>query len=338
MPKEFTITGEIGWEVDTDSIKNILAEAKGEDIKINFASPGGSVFTGFKIFNLIKNYSGNVDFHLIGEAASMGSYIPLAGNRITAEPNVVYMIHNARSYVGGDHHEMRKRADIVEGLSNVISNEYVKKTGKTKAEILQMMNDETFFFGNEVLDAGFIDEIIESETEPDADAKKSHIALAKEAYKACLKKVESDDYEQAAAYMNIVERGDNNPVIVENKSKKENKRMDLNELKAKHPDLFEKVYNMGVTAERDRVSAHLIMGSASGEMETAKKAIEDGLGMTETIKAKYAVAALNKQDINARLEDETDATNDVKIDDEVDAGTIVADLVEERMGIKREGN
>ena len=200
-----------------------------------------------------------------------------------------------------------------------------------------MMDVETFFFGKEALEAGFIDEIVESEgVETDENAKKSYVAIAKEAYEATLKKVVADDYEQAAAYLSIEARGDNNPKM-EEKSKTEETFMNLNEFMAKHPDLYAEVYNKGVADERDRVSAHLIMGSASGDLETAKKAIEDGSAMTETIKAKYSVAALNKRDINARLEDENDVadiTDNINATEE-DAMSTVADLVEARLGIEK---
>jgi ATP-dependent Clp protease protease subunit len=336
MPKKFTVTGEVGWEINTEFFKSILEKAEGDDIIINFASPGGSVFTGLKIFNLIKNYSGNVDFHLIGEAASMGSYIPLAGRKITAEPNVVFMIHNARSVVGGDHNEMRKRADIVEGLSNLIKNEYIVKTGKSEKEIKQWMDDETFFFGDEAVDAGFVDEIIKNnKDDSDVSSKEISVALAKEAFEATMKKVKAEDYEQAAAFFNI-KRG--NPTV-ETKTKKEKANMDLNEFKIKYPDLYENVFRAGVHAERDRVTAHIIWGEASGDFKTASEAIQDGSEMTAALTAKYSVAAMNRKDVESRIDDDADLNgiDDTNTNDSDDS-TIVADLVEFNMGISKGGN
>lgn len=313
--KEFTLEGEIGWSVGTYEVRNVLRQAGGEDIKVNWASPGGSVITGIKIFNLFKRYEGNVDFHFVGEAASMGSYIPLAGRSITAEPNSVFMIHNARNFIGGDHNEMRKMADIVEGFSNLIRDEYVRRTGKTKAEITKMMDAETFFFGQEMVDAGFVDEIT-GEPDTDPDARQTHVAVAKESFEACMKKVRDDkpdDYEQAAAILSefaakkpdtVVVSGDNDTPRSDGGKQKELKTMDLLTLKAQHPDLCEQLKAEGVAEERDRVSAHLIYGEACGDMKTACEAVKNGTGMTETIKAQYAVAARNKQDVDARQGDE----------------------------------
>lgn len=342
MAKEFTIEGEVGWDIGVGTIRGILNAANGEDIVIRFASPGGSVFTGLKMFNLIKGYKGNVDFHLIGEAASMGSYIPLAGNKITAEPNVVMMIHNARSFIGGDHNDMRKRADIIEGLSGLLASEYVKRTGKTKAEIIKMMDEETFFFGSEAVEAGFVDEIV-GEPDDDPDARSTHVAVAREAFEACMTKLASektDDYEQAAALLPVevdAKRGGGDvPEIVNIKT--EVVRMDRTELQAKHPELYTEIYGLGVAAERDRASAHIVMGEASGDTKTALAAIQDGSEMTATLQAKYMAAGMNRSDIEARAADDAEAADGA---DNADKGTdveaaaeLIAAGLEKKFGVK----
>jgi ClpP class serine protease len=75
----------------------------------------------------------------------------------------------------------------------------------------------------------------------------------------------------------------------------------LVEFKAQHPALYAEAVALGVekgiAQERDSACAHAIYGRASGDMETALEAIEKGTPLTETIKAKYAVAGWNKRDI-----------------------------------------
>ena len=80
----------------------------------------------------------------------------------------------------------------------------------------------------------------------------------------------------------------------------EARAMDLNELKLKHPATFAAAVAAGTTEERERVSAHLIMGDASGDMATAKAAIEDGSQVTQLITAKYNAAAMKRDQIAAR--------------------------------------
>lgn len=76
--------------------------------------------------------------------------------------------------------------------------------------------------------------------------------------------------------------------------------MDLKTLKAQHPDVFAAAVAEGVTKERDRVAAHLTMGEASGDMETALKAVNDGAEMTSSLQAKYMAAGMRRADITAR--------------------------------------
>ena len=100
--------------------------------------------------------------------------------------------------------------------------------------------------------------------------------------------------------------------------------MTLDELKAKHPALYNAIRQEGhdeasalteaavtaaTDAERDRVNAHLISGEAAGDMKTALKAIEEGSAMTQTLQASYFKASLNRQDSNDRQDDADDAAS-----------------------------
>lgn len=88
--------------------------------------------------------------------------------------------------------------------------------------------------------------------------------------------------------------------------KTEAQTMDLNKLKIEHPDVFAAAKLEGVTAERDRVEAHMIMGQTSGAMDTACEAIKDGSEMTQSLQAKYMAAGMNKSNVEARDEDDKD--------------------------------
>ena len=321
MPKKFTLDGEVGWEINTRVVKGILHAAGGEDIVVDFSSPGGSVYTGIKVFNMFKNYSGKVTFNIIGLAASMGSYIPLAGDEITAEANSVYMIHNVWTYTSGDHKDLRKTADVIEGLSKMLAKEYTKKTGISAEDIAKMMNDDTYLFGSEIRDAGFVDSI-NGEADKDPDAKTVSFASAKEDFNAVMSKLKSkeepEDYEQIAALITESNAGslltDNKPATAESRDnpKTEVKKvMTIEELRAKHPDVAAKLIEegraAGVTAERARVSGHLTLGEASGDTKTAFAAIKDGAEMDVAFQATYLAAGMRKGSIEDRQDDDNDA-------------------------------
>lgn len=83
--------------------------------------------------------------------------------------------------------------------------------------------------------------------------------------------------------------------------------MDLNTLKAQHPAVYAAAVADGVTQERDRVSAHLVMGEASGDMKTAIGAVKDGSAMTASLQAAYMAAGMNRSDRSARADDDAAA-------------------------------
>lgn len=81
-------------------------------------------------------------------------------------------------------------------------------------------------------------------------------------------------------------------------------KMDLKTLRAEHPGVYAEAMQAGAAAERDRVSAHLVMGEASGDMATATKAIKEGSEMTALIQANYMAASMKNQEIGARSQDD----------------------------------
>lgn len=85
---------------------------------------------------------------------------------------------------------------------------------------------------------------------------------------------------------------------------KEGTTMDLATLKASHPALYAQVIEQGQTAERDRVAAHLTYGESMGAMDIASKAIKEGTAITEALRAEYMTAGMNKQSIDAIVEDD----------------------------------
>ena len=97
-------------------------------------------------------------------------------------------------------------------------------------------------------------------------------------------------------------------------------RMNLEELKANDPGLYEKVIAIGKEAgskeERDRVCAHLKLAEGSGDIETAHKAIEDGDGITAVVQAAHLSAAMKRQQRTDRAADEpppVDASDETTI-------------------------
>ena len=233
------IKGFIGWDVTPQDISEALAAAKGADVVFEIATGGGFIAPGLDIFNQIRNYQGHTTSKLTGYAMSMGSYIPLASDRVIAEDNAVYMIHNARGGVFGDHLDILKHGAYLKGLSGIIAKQYSKTTGSPVEEMQGLMDEETYFFGNEMVDAGFVDEIIESSDDNDDD-QDSAVARARAAFEDVMVRMNADpaavkaDMAQAAAMIkdfNFVQL----PAKAGKTQVEEVQQMALTELLSKNP-------------------------------------------------------------------------------------------------------
>ena len=234
---EFLIVGELGsWGMSSSTVREYLNSITG-DVKVILDSPGGSVFEGISIHNAFKEYDkGTVTMVMGSLVASITTYIAMAGDKIVAHDNSTFMIHNAWTFTYGDENELRKVADVLAGLSSLIAKKYISKTGKSKELIKQAMDKESYFFGNEILDFGFCDEIISTENQ---NTKDESLALARESFKACCKtaseKFSTDEFVQAVAkltkdgVLEVVE--DKEPTVVLNSAKQEQRDRELQILK-----------------------------------------------------------------------------------------------------------
>ena len=180
---EIIIDGVIGgWEVDSKDVIYQLGRMKG-DVLVLLNSVGGSVLHGVSIFNAFKAYDkGQITVRITGVAASIASYIALSADKIEAYDNTTYMIHNASLPAFSDYRGLRKAADISEGLTSIISKAYISKTGMSEKVVRKLMDDETYYYGTEMFDAGFIDEIISTESD---GSKAEAMSMAIESLKAC---------------------------------------------------------------------------------------------------------------------------------------------------------
>ena len=138
-----------------------LSQIKANQIDLHVNSPGGEVFDGLTIHNLIKQHPAKVTTYVDGLAASIASVIALAGDKIIMAENALMMIHNPYGMTRGDATEMRRMADTLDKVSNSIVMTYTGKTGRSDEEIKTLMDAETWMTADEAREYGFIDEISE---------------------------------------------------------------------------------------------------------------------------------------------------------------------------------
>lgn len=160
---EVLIYDVIGWPfVDANEFARDFNNISSKEITIGINSPGGDVFDGTAIFNTIDNHPSRIITRIDGIAASMASIIALAGDEIQIASNAYYMMHNPWSIAMGDHNDFQKEGELLERIAATLGETYANKTGLDIKAVRQMMDDETWLIGKELVDQGFADKVIGS--------------------------------------------------------------------------------------------------------------------------------------------------------------------------------
>lgn len=158
MP-EILIYSDIGPEewggVSAKGIKSQLDAMKdAAEITVRINSPGGDVFDGFAIYNLLAEHPANIHVKVDGMAASAASLIAMAGDTIEMASNALMMIHNPWTMAVGDSVNMRKTADLLDQIKGSIVTTYKNKVTLEEADIEALMDAETWFDAQGAMDAG----------------------------------------------------------------------------------------------------------------------------------------------------------------------------------------
>ena len=177
---EIFVYDEIGpswWGlIDAQSVMTALAEMKGRHVTVRLNTPGGSVDEGVAIYNALKSHKGGVTTMVDSLAASMGSYIAQAGDRRIVASNAMLMIHDPWTIGIGNSAELRKTADVLDKYRDRLVPDYANRSGKTVEEVQSLMAAETWYAGEEIIDAGFADELSSSDDIEPVVAGLRHIA------------------------------------------------------------------------------------------------------------------------------------------------------------------
>lgn len=132
----------------------------GEDLEIELNSYGGSVFAGSEIYTILKSYPGKVAIIVTGIAASAASVIAMAADVVKISPTAQLMLHNAWATASGNASDFEKEAEVLRGVNESIANAYMLKTGKSKDELLTIMEKETWFTAEKAIEIGLADEML----------------------------------------------------------------------------------------------------------------------------------------------------------------------------------
>ena len=139
-----------------------LAAHEGEEIMVSINSPWGDVFAGYEIYNMLSHRQGITNVRVTGLAASAASYIAMAASpgRLTMCQASLMMIHKPMTAQWGNADEMRKAAQVLDDIEDVMAAIYARRWRGTDAALREALRAETWMSPTQAMEAGLCDAIV----------------------------------------------------------------------------------------------------------------------------------------------------------------------------------
>lgn len=163
---EAEVFGGVAPETFVKTLANITAPT----IHLRFNSPGGSVFAARAMEAAIRGHSSKIIAHVDGYAASAASILAVVCDEVEMAQGAMMMIHNGWCLAIGNSNELMDVAALLEKLDATLAQTYANKTGIKPEEVAAMMNAETWMTGQEAVDLGFADRLMDFEAKAEAKA------------------------------------------------------------------------------------------------------------------------------------------------------------------------
>lgn len=173
-------------------------------IKVSICSQGGNIVEGLAIYNMLANHPAPVTVEVTGIAASMASVIAMAGDTILMAKNSFMMIHNPAGGVDGESDDMRKQADVLDKMRDMLAGIYAKRTGQDVSDVVEAMSKETWMTADEALALGYCTEVTPEKTMA-ARVNVSRWKNAPKALRRAIAKVETMDLAELLAKLGLPE-------------------------------------------------------------------------------------------------------------------------------------
>lgn len=157
------ITSDDFWGgVDAETFVRTLNSLTAPVIHLRINSPGGDVFAARAMVQAIREHKSKIIAHVDGYAASAATFLVVAADESYINDSGMFMIHNAWTIEIGNSQTFLDTAELLDRIDETLRQDYAKKTGKEYDQIRDWMDAETYFFGQDAVEAGFVDAIAEA--------------------------------------------------------------------------------------------------------------------------------------------------------------------------------
>ena len=164
----------LGTQVDEELANRICAELvllaaedSERDISIYINSPGGSVYAGLAIYDMMQYVPNDVATYAMGMAASMGQFLLCAGTtgKRYALPHAQVLMHQPSGGIGGTASDITIQAEQMLYVKHTLAERIAMHTGQSVEQIETDSDRDRWFTAEEAKDYGFVDHVIRSATE-----------------------------------------------------------------------------------------------------------------------------------------------------------------------------
>lgn len=261
------------WSEDCVTYRNFINELNGlgdkKIINVVIQSSGGDVFAANAIYTALIMNKAKITGTVIGICASAATIILMACSERKIAKNAILMVHNPSVSLRGSYQEedLLKLAAVTNQVKRSIVTAYMERLNKTEEEINQLMNEESWYVGQEAVEAGFCDSVVEMDIQNKVISNNFMINGISYNFKNYIEKFVPENIQKKVQDLsNMPQKETRTFFHISNARKKgngimeeEEKEMliisDVTELKAAYPQLCAQIATDAVSVERERLKA-----------------------------------------------------------------------------------
>jgi ATP-dependent Clp protease protease subunit len=168
----------LGQQVDDEIANRICAEMlllsaedPRRDISLYINSPGGSVYAGMAIYDIMQYVPNDVATYAMGMAASMGQFLLTAGaaGKRYALPHATILMHQPSGGIGGTATDIKIQAEQMLYIKRTLFERTAFHTGQPIENIERDADRDRWYTADEAKQYGFIDHVVRSANEVPSD-------------------------------------------------------------------------------------------------------------------------------------------------------------------------
>lgn len=285
-------------------------------------SGGGDVFAANAIYTALAMNRAKITGTVMGICASAATIVLMACDERRIAKNAILMAHNPSVSLWGSYQteDLLKLAEVTEQVKKSIMTAYMERLDKTEEEISQLMDEESWYVGQEAVDAGFCNSVIESNAQNSAFSNNFIIDGVSYSFKNYIEKFVPADVVKKVQNLSGAQQKDPRAffhaqgITQKGSAGMDEKDMavpvisDTEGLKAAYPQLCAQIADEAVAAERTRLKEIDEIAKGIPEDVLAKARYDEPVSAADLALAQMkADNAAGQQFLNNMVEDMQDS-------------------------------